>query len=368
MIKKDRILKNFLEYVQIDSETTNELKFMMHIQEKLEKIGLRVDIGNEGEKCGSNGNNIYAYLDGSKDKAPILLSAHLDTVQPGNGINPSVEGDYVVTDGKTILGGDDKAGIAVIIEALETIVENNLEHRPIELCLTIYEEGGLNGSKFANYSKISATECIVFDTGGETGEIIRQAPAQNSIIAKITGKPAHAGVAPENGISALSIAADAISNMNLYRIDEETTSNFGVIHGGLATNIVMPELSLFGEARSLSNEKLKKQTDHMIEVLEASAKKFGGNVDVTVKAMYSAFFIEDNDEFLKDVTDTFKSLGFEAKYLSTGGGSDANNFFQNGLKCLNIPCGMERVHTKEERLNIQGMNESCQFLIKHLTK
>jgi len=368
MYNKERLLNEFLEYVQIDSETKNEYNFMMHIKAKLEEIGLKVVLGDEGSKCGSNGNNIYAYLEGDSSKEPVMLSSHLDTVQPGNGIKPSVDGDYVVTDGTTILGGDDKAGIAVIVEAVRSIVENNLTSRPIELLLPIYEEGGLNGSKYADYSKVSAKECIVFDSGGVTGEIIRQAPAQNSIVAKITGKPAHAGVAPEEGVSALSIAADAINNMNLYRIDEETTANFGVVLGGLASNIVMPEMKLVGEARSLKNDKLEAQTKHMVETLEASAKKFGGEVDVTVKPMYSAFFVEDNDPFLQDVSNTLESLGHDVKYLSTGGGSDANNYFQNGIKCVNMPCGMEKVHTLEERLNIQGMNEACEFLVKHLTK
>ncbi len=368
MYNKERLLSDFLEYVQIDSETKNEFNFMMHIKNKLEEIGLKVVLGDEGSKCGSNGNNIYAYLEGDSSKSPIMLSSHLDTVKPGNGIKPSVDGNYVITDGTTILGGDDKAGVAVIVEAVRTIVENNLSSRPIELLLPIYEEGGLNGSKFADYSKITATECVVFDSGGKAGEIIRQAPAQNSIIAKIEGKPAHAGVAPEEGISALSVAADAINNMNLYRIDNETTANFGVVTGGLASNIVMPNMTMVGEARSLRNDKLEAQTKHMVEVLEESAKKFGASVDVEVKAMYSAFFIEDNDPFLVDVSDTLSNLGHEVKYLSTGGGSDANNFFQNGIKCVNMPCGMEKVHTLDERLNIQGMNEACEFLVTYLTK
>ncbi len=195
----------------------------------MEKIGLEVYMDDAGEKVGSNSGNLIGKLRGNTDGETILFSAHMDTVSPGIGIKPIIKDGVIYSDGTTILGGDDKAGIAAILEAIEIIVENNIPHGDIEVVFSIFEEGGLFGAKNLDYTKLNAKVGFVLDSGGEPGQIIVQGPAQNKINAKFIGKEAHAGVAPENGISAIQIAAEAISNMKLLRIDEETTANIGYI-------------------------------------------------------------------------------------------------------------------------------------------
>lgn len=366
IINKQRMLKNFLEFVQIDSETRDEFNFMKHLVAYLESLGLSCYTDNAGSKCDSNGSNIYVTIPGN-DKDPILLSAHLDTVKPGLGIIPEVKGDIVVSKSDTILGADDKAGIAIILEAVETILEQKLNHKPIELLFTIFEEGGLHGAKNAEYDRIKSDKAIIFDVGGKTNKIVNQAPAQYNLEVKIIGKPSHAGGAPEKGINALTVASRAIQNMKLGRIDFETTSNIGVIHGGLATNIVMPDVTLNCEARSLNNDKLQAQVKHMEDTFTEAAEFFGAKVEINTKHMYSANKTETDHPFALEVKSVMEQLMDDVEFVKAGGGSDGNVFATRGIKCLLISAGLNNPHTLAEFLDLETMYNSTEFLLKYLT-
>lgn len=260
-----------MELIQIDSHSGKEGAIAKVLVKKLEEMGLEVTIDDAGVKAGGETGNVIAKLKGTKNGPTILFSAHMDTVTPGEGVKPIVKDGVIYSDGTTVLGGDDKAGIAAILEGIRVIKENNIEHSDVEVVFSIWEEGGLFGAKYLDTSKISAEYGFVLDSGGAPGEIIIQA-AQDKVNAKIIGKPAHAGVAPEEGVSAIMIAARAIDNMRLLRIDEETTANIGTISGGIATNIVAPEVTIKAEARSINEEKLTAQTAHMVEVLKKQPK------------------------------------------------------------------------------------------------
>ena len=245
----------------------------------------------------------------------ILFSSHMDTVSPSIGVKPIIDeaNGIIKSDGTTVLGSDDKAGIAAILEALRTVKENNIEHSDIQVVFSIWEEGGLQGAKNLDYSKIDAEYAFVLDSGGSPGEIIVKAPAQDAIKVKIIGKPAHAGLQPENGISAIMVASKAIENMKLLRIDEETTANIGIVKGGIATNIVMPELEIVAEARSLSEEKLDAQTNHMIETFKSAAKEFGAEIEIDVNRAYGPFNIDETDEIVQLVKKAFSNMNIEGK-------------------------------------------------------
>ena len=187
MINKDRLINTFMEYVQIDSESKNEKAISEIIVKDLEELGFETYTDKAGEKIGSNGNNVYCFIPGNMESETMLFSAHMDTVTPGNGIIPYVDGDYIKSKGNTILGGDDKSGIAAIIEALRSIKENNLPHRPMEIVFTICEEGGLKGVKEVEFSKLKAKKGIILDSGGKPSSIITQAPGQTKINGSIRG-------------------------------------------------------------------------------------------------------------------------------------------------------------------------------------
>ena len=353
MINEKRLIETFLEYVKIDSETKNEKAISERITKDLADLGFEVYVDEAGKKIGSNGNNVYCFLPGNKDIEPILFSAHMDTVTPGIGIEPYIEDGYVKSKGNTILGGDDKSGVVAIIEALKVIKEQDLPHGPIEVVFSICEEGGLNGAKNVELSKLKSKKAIVLDSGSNAGKIIVEAPGQTRIFAKIFGKASHAGGCPEDGISAIMVAAEAVSNMKLLRIDSETTANIGTFKAEGPTNIVSPFAEIIAEARSRSNDKLEIQTNHMIECLKAASEKYGAKLQYNVEECYFSYSLDPEDELVEMVANICKSKGIDVEKVPSGGGSDANIYNKNGIKSVNLGTGMELVHTIDERLCIK---------------
>ncbi len=362
MVNQDRVINEFLELIQIDSLSGKEGQIAKVLVKKLEELGLEITIDNAGEKAGGETGNIIAKMKGTKNGPTILFSCHMDTVKPGLGIKPVIKDEVIYSDGTTILGGDDKGGIAAVLEGIRLIKENNIEHSDVEVAFSIWEEGGLFGSKYMDYSLLKADMAFVLDSGGSPGEIIIQGPAQDKVNAKIIGRPAHAGVAPEEGISAIQIAARAIDRMNLLRIDKETTANVGVISGGEATNIVTAEVLIKAEARSTNEEKLNKQTAHMVEIFEKAAADFGGKVEMDVERMYPAFTIAEDDIIVEKTKEIFGRMGIQAYTASTGGGSDTNVFNGNGIKAINLGIGMKKPHTLEEHISIKDLVNSAKMV------
>ncbi|CAM3599203.1 M20/M25/M40 family metallo-hydrolase [Parendozoicomonas haliclonae] len=364
-INSDRLVQHFIELVKIDSESGNEKRIAETLAEQLGMMGFSVQKLPVSAEI-TNGFNIYARLEGQLDDS-VVLSCHMDTVTPGIGIEPVIEDGIIRSKGNTILGGDDKSGIAAIMEAVRCIKEENLEHKTIELAFTVYEEGGLLGSKHYDMSCITSNKAIVLDSGGPIGTIITSAPGQQSIHCTIKGRAAHAGLAPEQGISAIQVAADAVNNMNLLRIDAETTANIGVVKGGMATNIVMPEMTLEAEARSLNDDKLAAQVEHMVKTFEEAGAQHGAEIVIETSRAYNAFVIADGHPHVLEVMETFKALDMQPELKSTGGGSDANNFNEKGLVTVNLSTGMSKVHTVDEFIAISDMEKITEALKHYLT-
>ncbi|CAM3069504.1 M20/M25/M40 family metallo-hydrolase [Vibrio rarus] len=363
-IDQHRLVDNFIHLVKIDSESGNERNVAIDIESQLQQLGFDVERLAVPDSL-SNGFNIYAKLPGTLDGS-VVLSCHMDTVTPGNGITPVIHDGIITSQGETILGGDDKSGIAAIIEAVHTLKNNALPHKTIEIAFTVFEEGGLKGSKLFDCTKIESKTGIVLDSGGPIGTIIAVAPGQQNLKVTITGKPAHAGLAPEQGINALTVAADAISNMKLSRIDAETTANIGVVKGGQATNIVMPSLYLEAEARSLDETKLAEQAAHMVATFEAAAEKHGAQIHIESSRAYNPFQIDESHPHIQSVKNVFTELDIQPIVTSTGGGSDANVFAEKGLTIVNLSTGMAKVHTTEEYIAIDDMRKISQVLVGYL--
>ena len=366
MVNKERIIGEFLELVQIDSPTSKEGAVAKVLVKKLEEIGLEVFVDDAGKATGGETGNVIATLKGTRPGKPIMFSSHMDTVSPGEGIKPIIDeaNGIIKSDGTTVLGSDDKAGIAAILEALRIIKENNIEHADIQVVFSIWEEGGMYGAKNIPYDKINAEYGFVLDSGGSPGEIIIEAPAQDKINVKIIGKPAHAGLVPEDGISAVMVAARAIEKMNLLRIDKETTANIGIINGGVATNIVMPELNIVAEARSLDNSKLDAQTKHMVDTFKAAAEEFKAKIEINVDRVYGAFKVDANDDVVNLAKKAMKNMGVEGYTTSSGGGSDTNILNGKGIKAVNLGIGMKKAHTLEEHIAIEDILNSAKMVVE----
>lgn len=364
MINQERLVAEFLELVKIDSPSGQEREIADVLKQKLTQMGCQVYEDQAGGQVGGAAGNIIARLPGEGKGPMLLFSAHMDTVEPGKGVEPVIEGDVISSAGDTVLGGDDKAGIAAILEAVRVIQEQNIHHSGLEIVFTIWEEGGLRGAKSLDYSKIKSKLAYVLDSDGDPGTIIVTAPAQNSIVATIKGKAAHAGQCPEEGINAIQVAAQAIAQMNLGRIDEETTANIGIIKGGKATNIVPDSTYIAGEARSLDPNKLQAQTDHMVNVLRHHANRAGAELIIEVEEEYQVINLEEDHPVVQYAVTAAKELGLKPALGSTGGGSDANIFNGRGLACANLGIGMNKVHTVEENIKISDLTKIAELVVE----
>ncbi len=363
------IVDYFISLVTIDSESKQEKDVALKIAKDLKELGAEeVKFDNANEKTGGNIGNLYAYFKGDVKKDPILFCAHMDTVIPGKNIKPQIKDGIIFSDGTTVLGSDDKSGIAEIFWAIKTLKENNEKLPPIEVLFTISEEIGLLGAKYLDYSMIKSKFGYAFDSH-RIGEIVLGAPYQNSMEYIVYGKESHAGAAPELGINAIKLSAEAITKMPLGRIDEETTSNVGIIEGGRATNIVPPKVVMKAEARSRNLDKLNDVTEKMSKALLETAEKYvlgehKARVEIKVEREYDAFLISEDDPAVVLAKKAAEKLNIEFTSAVGGGGSDANIFNSKGVKMLIAGSGMNKVHTKEEYIPIEDLENGAKWIME----
>ncbi|MFZ5633247.1 MAG: M20/M25/M40 family metallo-hydrolase [Bacillota bacterium] len=365
MVNRERMTAEFLELVRVDSVSGQERNVADLLKQRLKGMGLEVSEDDTGKKISTGAGNIIARITGDPAAGPpLMICAHMDTVEPGRGIKPVVEGDVIKSSGDTVLGGDNKAGIAIILEALRVIGENGIKHGGLEAVFTVFEEGGLLGAQNLDPSLIHAKMGYVLDSDGPPGTIVTRAPTQDRISAAIRGKSAHAGVCPEKGINAIEVAARAIAGMKLGRIDAETTANIGVISGGKATNIVPDLVNIQGETRSLDRNKKNRQTRIITEKLAEAAAASGARVDIKVEELYREFNINENEKVVRAAVKAAENLGLVPGLVSTGGGSDANMFNEKGIPTAVLGIAMQNVHTTEEFIRIKDMEASCRYLLE----
>lgn len=364
MVNNTRLLDTFLEYVQIDSETGNEKAFADRMVQELKSLGGIVTTDNAGEALGSNGYNIYSTFEGTLPGEPILFSAHMDTVKPGIGIKPVVADGVIRSSGDTILASDDKSGVAGIIEAIRSIKEKQIPHRTFEVIFTICEEGGLRGAKQLDYSRIKSKKGVALDSSGNVGKIIAQAPGQIKIYADVIGKTAHAGIAPETGISAIQVAAHGIAKMNLLRLDDETTANIGTINAQYATNIVPDKVSIIAETRSRNYDKLQAQAKHMVDCLQHACDQFGAKLECRCDTAYVSYNIPHDHVLIKELSAVLVDMGIEPVVGSTGGGSDVNIFNLNGIDAVVLATGMSKVHTTNEYIEVRQLELTAEMMYR----
>jgi tripeptide aminopeptidase len=364
MVNKERLVNEFLELVQIDSETKNEGEISKVLKQKFKDLGLDVYEDDAKEKTGHGAGNLICTLQGNKEGAdPIYFTSHMDTVVPGKGVKPSIRDGYVVTDGTTILGADDKAGLAAMFEAIRVIKEQNISHGTVQFIITVGEESGLVGAKELDPSLIKAKYGFALDSDGKVGNIVVAAPTQAKIKAVILGKTAHAGVAPEKGVSAITIASKAIAKMPLGRIDKETTANIGRFEGGKATNIVCDRVDIEAEARSLVPEKMKQQVAKMKEAFESAAEEMGGRAEIDVQVMYPGFQFGEGDQVVEIAKKAAAKVGRPSQLLQSGGGSDANVIAGLGIPTVNLAVGYEDIHTVNEKMPIEELVKLAEMTV-----
>jgi len=373
MIEPQRIKDEFLDLASISSMSRREGAIARRLESILKGMGASVEVDDAGEKVGGETGNVLARFAGTKPGAPpFLLSAHMDTVGPAEKIHLVVEGDIVHTDRTTVLGGDDKAGIVAIFEAIRVLREEGIPHGDIEVVLSICEETGLLGAKHFDTDRLKAKRGLVLDVDGVC-ELITRAPVANRVSFTVTGLEAHAGICPERGLSAIQIASEAIAGMKLGRVDAETTANLGIMQGGLATNIVPTRVIVHGETRSLSVEKLEAQTEHMRRRFEEAAGRHmvrlegtahRARVDIKVERQYERLDVADTARVVTLVAGAASGLGKSFRTRATGGGSDANVYTTRGIEIANLACGMRDIHTVNEWVDLKDLQTTASLVLE----
>jgi len=349
-----RLLSTFLDLVRIDSPTGFEKECAEYCAEALTAAGCSVRFDASAAVTGSDTGNLIAILPGAVP-GTLGLSAHMDCVEPCRGVEPRLSEGIVTSSGETILGADDKVGLAAAIEAIRCLSESG-ENRPtIKAIFTVQEEIGLRGAKQLSPTDAACDVCLVLDADGAPGGIVVGAPTHYTFAAEFIGKAAHAGVQPERGTSATRMAAAAIGRMELGRLDDGTTANIGSIHGGGATNVVSARCEVTGECRSLDRERVEALKQDMDAILRAAADEFGGSVEVAWTREYEGFSASAEDRAVRLVSAACDDVGLSAHLYTTGGGSDANVLAAMGVDTLALACGMSGVHGTDERVAVADL-------------
>lgn len=356
-VNKERMLQEFKEIVAIPCHTLQEKPVFEYLKAKLETMGFAVEEDDAGKQLGGSCGNLWAFLPGNKPGATaVLLSAHMDGVEPCGGTAVVQKDGVLYSDGTTILGGDDKSGVEGILEGLRMLLASGEEHGDIQVLFTIAEEGGVNGSRCMDRTRLRADVGYALDGEGAPGEIVVGAPGQYKYKISVHGKKAHGGLEPEKGINAIMIAAKALADVKRYgRIDEETTANIGIIGGGVATNVVPDLVVIEGDARSRNNEKLAAIRDEIVNTIVTSAQKYGAQAEAKVDHKYSSFLVDKDSKVVALAERSCAICGFASNVTLTGGGSDANFINEAGVPCVILGTGMANVHTVEEFLKEEDL-------------
>jgi tripeptide aminopeptidase len=373
MINQQRLADEFARLAAINSPPLQEMAIATYLQDRLQRLGAKVVFDDAAAVTGGNVGNLVARIPArAKSMQPLMFSVHMDTVEPGGQVVPQLTNGVFTSAGETILGADDKAGIAEIIEAIEVVHEQDIPHGEIEIVITIAEEIGLVGAKHFDYNLVHAKIAYALDTPGVDWMVLR-APGANRLKVEILGRESHAGVAPEMGLSAIRTASLAIAEMRLGRIDAETTANIGRIEGGVACNIIPRKVFLEGEARSHDPEKLQAQTEHMIACFERAAdtmtREIAGQpvrpmIAVDVQPDYPRMAVAEDSPVVALARKAAKAAGHDLKIRIGGGGSDANMFNAHGIATIILGTGMQNVHSADESVAVADMAHVSELLVE----
>ncbi|MBP1762305.1 MAG: tripeptidase [Firmicutes bacterium] len=363
MVNEERLVQHFMKMVEISSPSGEEAAFRDYLRQYFSNRGAICVEDQAGEMLEGNSGNLLVRIAGTADVKPLMFLTHMDTVFPGGDIKAELGDDGIIRSaGKTILASDDKAGVAAVLEAYETLRENHLDYPPLELLFTVSEEQGLLGAKQFDYACLNAEIAYALDSGGAPGTIVVKSPCQNEISYTVQGKAAHAGINPEDGINAIQIMAKALV-MPCGRLNPTTTCNFGIIKGGEARNIVAESCYVKGEARSHSRAELDQLTMQLKQTFCQEVSKNGGQPEVVVKFLYPEISLDEKEKVVVLAKKAAQGLGLKVELVSTGGGSDAAIVNGNNIRCANLGTGMSNVHTSDEYIKVRDLVDDAKLVL-----
>jgi tripeptide aminopeptidase len=375
-INQERLASVFTTLCEIDSPSKQEGQVAAYLKTLFTEMGAEVFEDDSARHTGSDCGNLFIrFPDGGLDKEPVFFNCHMDTVIPAIGVKVKREGEVFTSAGDTVLGSDDKAGIAALIEVMRTLQEDSIPYGPVEYIFTTCEEVGLLGVKALDPVNIRAQIGYALDSSG-VNRVIVGAPAANRITAAISGAAAHAGLNPEKGISAIHLAAKAIARLDLGKLDSESTANIGLIKGGTATNIIPESVIVQGEVRSHSLDKLERYIQKIRNTFQEEVDNWSDpaniadgkpSLDFRITEDYPVMNLDKKSSVIKRIEEAAVSLGAQLDYVVAGGGSDANIFNSYGIQCAILSTGMDRVHSTKETIKLSDMALTADLIMAVLT-
>lgn len=354
---RTELVEEFCELVQVDSEPYEEAELAQVVEKKLLELGFEVERDDVGKKIGGNCGNLIARLPEAhcSHEKPILLCAHLDRVPPGFGVKPCLKGDRIVSSGDTVLGADDAAGLVAILAGMRIARRVQSVLPPLEVIITVCEEKGLQGSRHLDYSKLQSEMGFVFDAARPVGVVITGAPTHIKFEVDVIGRAAHAGINPEDGVSAMQTAAEAITHVPFGWVDENTTANIGLINGGEAMNIVCERVHLVGEVRSHDDEVAANVLKQFEECFANEAAKSGATTKFEASTLYKSYYVEENSEAIQLLQNALSRIGRSMTLELSNGGTDANQFNAHGIESVGLGIGFEQAHSTRESITVEEL-------------
>lgn len=364
---REQIIEDFLELVRLSVNSRRERLIADAVKNKLTTLGFEVEEDGVGHLIGGEAGNIIARLPGDPGRPPLLFSAHLDRVANHGHIQPFLDEarGVIASDGSSILGADDVSGIAAILDGARRVLAGDQPYGEVEVVFSVAEEDGLLGARHLDYSRLKSKLAFVLDSGGPLGLIVNQAPTQYRFSLTVRGKSAHAGIAPETGLSAIRVAAAALTRLPEGRLSPTATSNFGVIQAGQATNIVCDLCEIKGEARSVDPAELEAYLIEVRRVFTETAREMGGLAEMATSLEYRTFRVEESHPVIALAQRAMRHLGLEPKVAGAGGGMDGNHFNQHGLTAVGLAPGYDQVHTPRETQSLAQLVD-CGRLVAEL--
>ena len=361
-IDQDRVTQLLLDLVKINSPSHHEAEIAEFLAHTLTDHGFEVRRFDPPQGVEGDTGNLLATYRGEPDIEPVLFAAHMDTIQPTAGINVRIDDGIMHTDGTTVLGADDKAGIAAMIEGVLAIRDSGVRHGDIELLFTVAEETGLYGAKATQPDHVRSRIGYVLDDGKPVGGAVHQAPYHERIHITVHGKAAHAGMCPELGINAIEIAAAAIAGLHTGRIDDETTSNVGVIQGGILTNIVPDACHVTLEARSVRADKLLAEVARLRGAFEHACAERMVKLDCRQVREYNGYIHSPDCRAMTIARRAAEAAGLEFSSRPTGAGTDANVLNTIGIETVVLGTGMCAAHTSDEYIEIRDLANTARLV------
>lgn len=366
-INRERLVQSFFTLTAIDSPSLGERAMADELKRRLLALGFTVSEDSAGETIGGSCGNLYAVLRGGGSLPPLLLCAHMDTVQPAQNKRAVLESDGTIhSAGDTVLGADDVSAISAILESVQTLLEHNALKRDIEVLFTVSEETYGSGAAAFDCSVIRSKEAYVPDFDGLHGQAVVAAPTILSFRAEITGKASHAGFAPEQGVSAISAAARAIDSLRLGRITDDLTRNIGTIHGGLLTNIVPEACAVEGEIRASVHAEALDCLEETRQSFETACGAFGANLNFTSKCLVTAYHTPEDAPVVQRYFRACEKFGLKTEAVRTFGGSDNNILALRGISGIVIPSAMHACHSSAEYTSVSELERLAELLMELL--